>query len=122
MDGIIPALNQLLEKIQNNMFQNALNRLNERKKNASTWEEFMTELNKKNVVLTPWCEERHCEEKVKERSGIETKEGMFDAENSLTGAAKTLCVPLEYEAIKEGETCFHCQKPAKVRVFWGRSY
>jgi prolyl-tRNA synthetase len=79
MEGLVPALNQLLEKIQNNMFQNALNRMNERKKNASTWEEFMTELNKKNVVLTPWCEERHCEEKVKERSGIETKEGLFEA-------------------------------------------
>lgn len=60
MDGLVPALTELLEKIQNNMYQNALNRLNDRKKNASNWEEFMTELNKKNVVLTPWCEERHC--------------------------------------------------------------
>jgi prolyl-tRNA synthetase len=51
--------------------------MNEKKKTATTWEEFMTELNKKNVVLTPWCKEKHCEEKVKERSGIETKEGLF---------------------------------------------
>lgn len=82
----------------------------------------MTELNKKNVVLTPWCEGKECEEKVKERSGIETKEGLFDAESSLTGSAKTLCIPLEYEPIKAGEVCFHCQKEAKVRVLWGRSY
>lgn len=81
------------------MYQIALKRLNERKKTASNWEEFMTELNKRNVVLTPWCENRHCEEKVKERSGIETKE-ISDAENLLTGSAKTLCVPLEYEPIK----------------------
>jgi hypothetical protein len=30
----------------------------------------MTYLNERNVVLTPWCEDRACEEKVKERSGI----------------------------------------------------
>jgi prolyl-tRNA synthetase len=93
-DGLVQSLTELLEKIQNNMYQNAVNRLNEKKKTATTWEEFMTELNKKNVVLTPWCKDKHCEEKVKERSGIETKEGLFDAEHSLTGAAKTLCMPL----------------------------
>ncbi len=65
MDGLVVKLTELLEKIQAEMFKNAQNRLNEKKKNASNWEEFMTELNKKNVVLTPWCEDRKCEEKVK---------------------------------------------------------
>jgi len=40
----------------------------------------------------------------------------------LTGSAKTLCVPLEYEPLKEGEKCFHCEEIARVRVLWGRSY
>lgn len=43
------------------MFTKALNRLNDRKKEAYNWETFMTELNNRNVVLTPWCEEKHCE-------------------------------------------------------------
>ena len=56
MDNLVQSLSELLEKIQSNMYQNALNKLNERKKHAENWEQFMTELNKKNVVLTPWCE------------------------------------------------------------------
>lgn len=34
----------------------------------------MIQLNDRNVVETPWCGDKKCEEKVKERSGIETKE------------------------------------------------
>ena len=88
-------LNLLLEKIQDQMYQKALNRFNEKAKKASNWQDFMVQLNSRNVVLTPWCEQSGCEEKVKERSGIETKEGVLEGEQSLTGQAKTLCVPLE---------------------------
>lgn len=45
-----------------------------------------------------------------------------EGEVQLTGQAKTLCVPLEYEPLAEGTKCFHCGETAKVRVFWGRSY
>lgn len=38
MDNLVQTLSELMEKIQNNMYQNALNRLNERKKHAATWE------------------------------------------------------------------------------------
>jgi len=30
-------------------------------------------VNEGNVVLTPWCKERECEEQVKVKSGIESK-------------------------------------------------
>jgi len=40
----------------------------------------------------------------------------------LTGQGKTLCIPLEQEPVKEGEKCFACEKLAKQRVLWGRSY
>ena len=47
------------------------------------------------------CKESQCEVQVKERSGIESKDvqDVFDfiqdTNNSLTGQAKTLCMPLE---------------------------
>ena len=59
---------------------------------------------------------------MKERSGIETKELASEGEVSLTGQAKTLCVPLTYEPLIGTEKCFHCGAGAKVRVYWGRSY
>lgn len=102
------------------MYLKAKERFHDKEKKASNWAEFLNHLNNRNVVLTPWCENEVCEQKVKERSGKESKE--IEGENVLAGQAKTLCVPLEYEPLKENEKCFHCEELAKVRVFWGRSY
>ena len=82
----------------------------------------MTHLNSRNVVLTPWCQQDQCEKKVQERSGIETKQHLLEGEQSLTGQAKTLCMPLDQADIEPGEKCFHCGGEAKTRVYWGRSY
>ena len=54
----------------------------------------MVSLNSKNFVLTPWCDTMECEENVKKRSAQESKEEAVDEQMSLTGAAKTLCIPL----------------------------
>ena len=62
---------------------------------AYNWEQFMTELNQKKIVLTPWCEEEASEKEVKERSKEESKAAENEGEEILTGAAKTLCLPLE---------------------------
>lgn len=43
-------------------------------KKVETWPEFMAELNKKNVILSPWCKRDECEKKIKSRSGEESKE------------------------------------------------
>lgn len=84
------------------MYIKALDRFNSKIQKASTWEEFMTFLNSKNVVLTPWCENNECEQKVKERSGIESKEMAGDGELQLTGQAKTLCIPLGQDPLAAG--------------------
>jgi hypothetical protein len=43
------------------MYEKAKERFEAKKKKASTWEEFMVHLNERNVVITPWCENRECE-------------------------------------------------------------
>jgi prolyl-tRNA synthetase len=55
----------LLEKIQESMYERAVQRFNDKAKQAGNWQDFMTHLNSRNVVLTPWCEIKECEEKVK---------------------------------------------------------
>jgi prolyl-tRNA synthetase len=84
----------------------------------------MTELNKRNLCLTPWCNVNECEKAAKERSKIESLQlsEQGEEEEVLTGAAKTLCIPFEQEPIEEGTKCFHCEKEAKVRALWGRTY
>ena len=59
---------------------------------ADNWQSFMNELNKPRIVETPWCKDPKCEDQVKEKSGIESK---LDEDATLTGSAKTLCIPLE---------------------------
>ena len=42
-----------------------------------------------------------CEETIKERSGKESKQSALEGEAILTGQAKTLCIPLDSEALGE---------------------
>lgn len=115
----IDILPKILEEIQLDMFAKSKALLESRVSKATNWEEFLTALNQKNVVLTPWCQQNACEETVKKRSADDSK---LDDGEHLTGAAKTLCMPFEQEPIDPGTKCFHCGADATRRVIWGRSY
>ncbi|EFN57301.1 hypothetical protein CHLNCDRAFT_143908 [Chlorella variabilis] len=97
---------------------------------AADWDGFMAALERKHMVLAPWCDEEEAEEEIKKRSA--TKDAM---------GAKSLCIPLEqvrrWEAaggaagaaawvapppLPEGTPCFVTGKPAKNWVLLGRSY
>jgi prolyl-tRNA synthetase len=41
---------------------------------------------------------------------------------ALSGAMKTLCIPLEQPEMPEGQKCFFTGKPAKRWCLFGRSY
>lgn len=86
---------------------------------AKDWASFMEKLNKPNIVKTPWCEKTPCELEVKEKSARESK--LSASESSMSGAAKTLCLPLDQEPLNDGK-CFNCGQEAKKWVIWGRSY
>jgi len=81
--------------MQTDMFERALKARNDHIGRAYNWEDFMSELNKKNIVLTPWCESEESEDLVKLRSKEESSKAENEGEEVLTGAAKTLCIPLE---------------------------
>lgn len=51
--------------------------------------------------MVPWCNQIKCEETIKERSGKESKQSALEGEAILTGQAKTLCIPLDSEALGE---------------------
>ena len=119
---LVSKLPTLLEEIQEEMFNSAKKKLDAKIKKAEDWKSFMTQLNKGNGVMTKWCEAEECEEKVKERSGKESKEEEGENEFQLTGAAKTLCKPLKQDEIGAEDKCFHCGAQAKVWILWGRSY
>jgi len=83
------------------------------------WDEFVPALDKKNVCLVPFCLGEECEEEVGNRSKKESEK------LKISGAAKSLCIPLEETGLQksiDGEKCFCCEKSAKKWVLFGRSY
>ncbi|XP_068653182.1 proline--tRNA ligase, cytoplasmic-like [Aristolochia californica] len=111
MSNLVGEVANILSSIQQSMFDAA-----KQKRDACieffvrTWDEFMTALNKKKLILAPWCDEEEVEKDVKAR----TKGEM--------GAAKTLCTPFDQSDLPEGTLCFASGKPAKKWTYWGRSY
>ena len=104
LDELSEKLNDILEDIQANMYNECAKRAKEKTTIANNLEEFTENLNKnQGYVKTMWCGSAECEEKIHE----------------LTGA-KSRCMPFEQEKI--GDKCVCCGKPADKMVVWGRQY
>jgi len=116
--GRIPAL---LEEIQAFLLERATKEVEGRISKVSNFEEFEAGLNKGNRCMAPWCEKVACEEAVKKRSG-EKKTGQEETGFRLTGAAKSLCIPLEQPTMAAGTVCFQCGNAATKYTLFGRSY
>jgi len=59
----------MIDNIQFYLFvYRARNKLNEHIKQVEEWSDFNPELNKKNLLLSPFCGESACEDKIKEDS------------------------------------------------------
>ena len=124
-DNLADEIGKLLDTIHNDMYNKAKAARTAFTKRASNWEEFMDALNGKNICLAPWCDTVQCEKNVKDQSKNDSLQKMAEAnedEVTLTGSAKTLCIPLEQPELSADCKCFNCGKPAKVTALWGRSY
>ena len=131
-EGLGAAMKDLVQTIHNQMYDKAFAARAEHLKTIASWDEFMAALNNRDICLADWCDEKECEERIKDVSkeeSMKAMEEMNESEALLTGSAKTLCIP--YEMGKqasgdanafEGVECFFCKKPAKVTALWGRSY
>ena len=131
-NNLATDLTGLLDNIHQQMYEKATAARDSHLKSISTWDEFMAALNNRDVCLADWCDEKACEERIKDQSkeeSMKAMEEMNEDEALLTGSAKTLCIPYQMgkqasgqENAFEGVQCFFCQKPAKVTALWGRSY
>ena len=104
MDGLAPHIKDLLEDIQQNIFNRALAFRNENIREANTWEEFVDLLdNKAGFVSAHWDGTPETEEKIKE----------------LTKAT-IRCIPLNNK--QESGKCIHSGKESTQRVLFARAY
>jgi prolyl-tRNA synthetase len=114
---------ELLDTIQNHLFEKAKAGRDEKLVTVMEWKDFVPALEKSCLVLTPFCDESDWEEKVKDMSKEEAlKGGEEEATTATSVAAKTLCKPFDQPPLPEGTPCFVSGKPATTWVLWGRSY
>jgi prolyl-tRNA synthetase len=128
IDGIAALLKDKLTTIQNAMFAKAKEARDSHVVQITEWSDFVPNLEKHNLVLTPWCGGEHedWEDWVKKTSREESLrlsgEDAEDEKTSTSVAAKTLCIPFDQPELPEGTKCIASGLPATCWVLWGRSY
>ena len=105
LEEVATVLPQLLEKIQEEMFQRA-----KAHRDAHIWDAHNYEECKKIVEEKPgfirgmWCGDRACEDKIKEET-----------------TATSRCMPFQDQE-QIADTCVCCGKPAHKLIYWGKAY
>jgi len=118
---------QLLNDVHNYLFTKASEVRDARCVKVRNWDDFITQLHKGSMILTPWCQQTSCEDNVKIRSSAKDEKAEQSNSNEqesteLTGSAKTLCLPLNQDPLEKDAVCFSCGAPASRWALWGRSY
>ena len=104
LEGLKETVENLLKDIHNNLLLKAKNMRDEKTyyvKNIDEMKEIME--GKPGFVKAPWCEERECEDQIREETG-----------------ATVRCIPFEQENL--GDTCAFCGKKAKVMAYFAKAY
>jgi len=97
-------LQEILDEIQKNMFEECKQRVINKTTTATNLEEFVKNINEnQGYVKTMWCGDEECENKIKELTGAHSR-----------------CIPFEQEHISD--TCVCCGKKADKMEVWGRQY
>ena len=101
---IITIVNNLMNEMQKDMFNKALDRNNQKTYICRDLKEVKdVVLNNPGFVKAMWCGSGECEQKLRDESGI-----------------KSRCIPFEQEAVDN--KCVCCGKEAKKLVYWGIQY
>ncbi|CAH1186812.1 unnamed protein product [Phyllotreta striolata] len=116
-------LRELLDAIHDSLYKKASDDLNSHKVVLTDWSKFTPALDKKNIILAPFCGQIDCETKIKNDSTRDDSDQVEPGAPAM--GAKSLCIPLEQTIpIKPGDKCIHpdCKnKPVSYTLF-GRSY
>ena len=103
LDGIVEHITALLDEIQTNIYQKALNFREENTFRVDTWDEFKEQIEKGGFISAHWDGASETEEKIK----TETK-------------ATIRCIPLDAE--EERGKCIYSGEPSNKRVIFARAY
>ena len=102
MEGLTTSIKDTLNAVHKGLYEKALAMRETKTVDAATFEQ-LRECVKNGFVRAMWCQERECEDAIKDKTG-----------------ATTRCMPFEQSAI--GDVCVHCGKPAKALTYFAKAY
>lgn len=104
MDELETKLQELLDSLQQALFDKARELRDKKTYIATNLDEFIkTAQETPGFIKAMWCEDRACEDLIKEKT-----------------SATARCIPFEQEAVSD--KCVCCGKPAKHMLYWGKAY
>ena len=104
LDELQEKVEELLDDIQKNMYNEWVKRVEGRTTVAKNMDEFEKNINEnQGYVKAMWCGKEECENKIKEITGAHSR-----------------CIPFEQEKISDHCVC--CGEKAEKMVVWGRQY
>lgn len=114
---------EILEEMQQGLLNKARKDFDQHRVVVEEWKDFVPTLNKKNVILSPWCGVPSCEDDIKDSSGKKDNgEDEEVDEKAPSMGAKSLCIPYDQPAFKANQKCVKCDLKAKYWCMFGRSY
>lgn len=115
----IPAL---LETMQADMYAKAKQAYDSHISEVTELSEMTPLLNKKHVLLAPFCGEESCEDAIKDATARRDDDEEVD-EKAPSMGAKSLCMPFDQKPLADGTKCVGaCGRVAKAWTLFGRSY
>jgi len=120
-ENMLQTVRDLLQQLHDDLYAKAEKDLNEHTAVVEEWDDFLTSLNKQNIIMTPFCGEKECEEQIKKDSA----QGAVVEEGAPAMGAKSLCIPLKQpKKLCCGQRCVlpGCKISAKYYTLFGRSY
>jgi len=104
LDALVAKVPEIMEQMQNDMYQKALAHRDSHTYDAHDYEEFKDIIaNKPGFVRAMWCGDQACALKIKDDT-----------------TATSRCMPFEQHKISD--VCVCCGRPAKTMVYWGKAY
>ena len=100
---ITATVKKLLTDIQNDLYQKAETRRDSMLYQADNYEEFKELATKPGFILTSWCGNVICEDKVKDEFGL-----------------KSRCIPMNDE--QSNQPCTICGAQGKYKLYFGKQY
>ena len=123
LDELETRIPEILDELHNDLYNKAKELFDTHRVIVDEWKDFVPNLNKKNIILSPWCGVMECEEDIKDSSAKQDDgEEIETDDKSPSMGAKSLCIPFNQPELKEGQKCVKCDRKAINYCMFGRSY